>query len=161
MKSRKISSIEFFLEQREPQYDYDVGFHKINGIWMRDRVKIDGEEPDCRAIDTREFDKMLAAPGDYEPLTCTCGYMEDCNIQYPVRCFHNTTVRSKFYSNNELKSSGCCGAFQSGGFCRVFLSNARISRREKFCIIVSLIRFVASVRLKFSRLMNLIYAISK
>ena len=63
MKTRKISSIEFFLEQCEPQYEYDVGFHKINGIRMRDRVLIDGEEPDCRAIDIREFDKMLAARG--------------------------------------------------------------------------------------------------
>ena len=89
MKKRDFSTIEFFLERREPQYGYDdVGFHNINGVWMRDRVKINGKEPDCRAIDIREFDKMLAAPGEYEPFTCTCGYMEDCNIQYPVRCFH-------------------------------------------------------------------------
>ena len=88
MKKRKISTIEFFWEHCEPQYGYDVGFHKINGVWMRARVKINGEEPDCRAIDIREFDKMLAAPGDYEPFTCTCGYMEDADIQYPVRCLH-------------------------------------------------------------------------
>lgn len=88
MKKRKIASIEFFLEPFEPEDEFDVGSHKINGIWMRDRVKINGEKPDCRAIDIREFEKMLAAPGKYEPFTCTCGHMEDCEIHYPVRCFH-------------------------------------------------------------------------
>ena len=54
MKKRDFSTIEFFLERREPQYGYDdVGFHNINGVWMRDRVKINGKEPDCRAIDIR------------------------------------------------------------------------------------------------------------
>ena len=88
MKKRKIASIEFFLEPCEAGDKFDVGFHKINGIWMRDGVKINGEEPDCPAVNIREFEKMLAAPGKYEPFTCTCGYMEDCEIHYPVRCFH-------------------------------------------------------------------------
>lgn len=92
MKIRDFSCIEFFVEQCEPHFETDVGFHLINGVWMRDRVKINGKEPDCRAIDISEFEKMLAAPGDYEPFTCTCGHMEDCSIQYPVRCFHKQNL---------------------------------------------------------------------
>ena len=107
MKTRKISTIEFFWEQCEPQYGYDVGFHKINGVWMRARVKINGEEPDCRAIDIREFDKMLAAPGDYEPFTCTCGYMEDADIQYPVRCLHKDDLII-LVIRDPLRSLGPC-----------------------------------------------------
>ena len=107
MKKRDFSSIEFFLEQREPQYETDVGFHKINGVWMRDRVKINGEEPDCRAIDIREFDKILASPGKYEPFTCTCGYMEDCDIQYPVRCFHKHDLII-LLMRNPLRTIGPC-----------------------------------------------------
>jgi hypothetical protein len=66
MKTRKISTIEFFLEQCEPQYEFDVGFHKINGIWMRDRVKINGVEPDCRAVDIREMEIIVRRICDFQ-----------------------------------------------------------------------------------------------
>lgn len=88
-KRRKFDGISFYREVASPRFDGDRGYVMIDGIWMRDRVKINGEEPDCPAVDVSEFERMLRKPGDYWPFTCTCGIPEDANIDFPVRCFHH------------------------------------------------------------------------
>lgn len=89
MKEREIEQIEFFFRKAShtPQDD-EIGFRLINGIWMQDRVRINGVEPDCPAVDFKEFEKMLESPGIYEPFTCTCGVSDCHNIDFPVRCLH-------------------------------------------------------------------------
>ena len=61
MKQKKLSTIRFFLEQvsKAPLFDDAAGFHKINEQWFRDRVEINGMQPDCPAVDIKEFHKML------------------------------------------------------------------------------------------------------
>ena len=89
-KRRKFDGIRFFREKAKfpPQYTGDVGYILINDQWMTDEVEINGIRPDCPAVDLNEFHKMLQAPGDYWPFTCTCGHPEDADINFPVRCYH-------------------------------------------------------------------------
>jgi len=89
-KRRKFDGISFYREvaPQPPRPGYEHGYIMIDGVWMRDRVKINGEEPDCPAIDISEFERMLQRPGDYSPFTCTCGIPDDAYIDFPVRCFH-------------------------------------------------------------------------
>ena len=87
-KRRKFDGIRFYREVASPRFDGDRGYVMIDGVWMRDRVKINGEEPDCPAVDVSEFERMLRKPGDYWPFTSPCGFPPDANIHVPVRCFH-------------------------------------------------------------------------
>ena len=93
MKERKISTIKIFQEKvPAPLENYDHGYHKIDGSWFRDRIEIDGIQPDCPAIDIKEFRRILQAPGDYELFTCTCGNAGCIDIDYPVRCRHKQNL---------------------------------------------------------------------
>ena len=90
-KRRKFDDIAFYREVAPSpplSGSYMCGYLMVDGVWMRDRVKINGEEPDCPAIDFSEFERMLEKPGDYWPFTCTCGIPLDHEIDFPVRCFH-------------------------------------------------------------------------
>lgn len=90
MAQRKISTIRFFLEKvsEAPVWDECTGYHKINGEWFRDRMEIDGVQPNCPAIDIKEFHRMLSHPGNYDPFTCTCGNSGCADIDFYVRCLH-------------------------------------------------------------------------
>ena len=89
VKKREISTISFFLEPSDvPLKDYEMGYYRISGKWFKLQMTIDGVCPDCPAIDIKEFYRMLNAPGDYEPFTCTCGNSGCANIDYYVRCRH-------------------------------------------------------------------------
>lgn len=94
-KQRKISTIRFFREEapRPPSHTFDIGFIKIDGKWMRDRVEIDGKVINCSpAVDFRAFYKMLSFPGLYYPFTCTCDLPWDADIDNPVRCLHKDNL---------------------------------------------------------------------
>lgn len=90
MGKRKISTIRFFAEKVSvaPQNGDNTGFHKAGPQWFRDRVEINGTEPDAPAVDIKVFEKMLLQPGFFEPFTCTCGNAGCANIDSFVRCLH-------------------------------------------------------------------------
>ena len=64
-KRRKFDGITFFREvaPEPPKPGYECGFIMVDGVWMRDRVKINGEESDCPAIDFSEFERCSNGRG--------------------------------------------------------------------------------------------------